>query len=351
MKKEEKERIIIFIIAMTTSLGKRSSINGISDIAYTIEKSPIYTSTDQFIQGVKTFCNPIKAISNIFCTGKYYGDGSKLLNLPVQFDATKLPLAGGVLSGPLINNSSTTLNGNLLVDGGYDSTFCNIYVPGDNLIQLGDFNDLVCQINRTSITTSNINTAMMSALSSDELRVEPNPWGAKTHFSALGTIVDHPTGQTVYTKYGCGIENSACNFNIFNEVTDPNEVNPHLQFVKMNCGQSLKLGPSIHVATGDNLIMKNDHFLVFEEGYGDPNEAFRFDKTVFYLDDLGRAGYTVILSNYSGGDIVVNQIDNTSFYGHNFGEGTHFFLKKWATARVTLVELPSGSYRWAVSQF
>lgn len=86
---------------MTTSLGKRSSINGISDIAYTIQKAPVQTSGDQFIQGVKSFAEPLKAFNNILCSGKYYGDGSKLTNLPPSLDNTKLPLVGGTLSGPL----------------------------------------------------------------------------------------------------------------------------------------------------------------------------------------------------------------------------------------------------------
>jgi len=86
---------------MTTSLGKRSSINGISDIAYTIQKAPVNTSGDQFIQGVKTFSQSINAFGNILCSGKYYGDGSQLKNLPIVNDPSKLPLAGGTMTGDI----------------------------------------------------------------------------------------------------------------------------------------------------------------------------------------------------------------------------------------------------------
>ena len=86
---------------MTTSLGKRSSVNGISDIAYKDEKAPIYTSTDQFVQGTKTFSSPAKFLNNVLCSGSYYGDGSHLTNV-TGVDPSKLPLTGGTLTGPLL---------------------------------------------------------------------------------------------------------------------------------------------------------------------------------------------------------------------------------------------------------
>lgn len=101
---------------MTTSLGKRSSTNGISDIAYKDEKAPIYTSTDQFIQGVKTFNNPIRALNNVLCSGYYYGDGSHLTNV-TGLDPSKLPLSGGTLTGPVTvvsMNGESTLSSDVL---------------------------------------------------------------------------------------------------------------------------------------------------------------------------------------------------------------------------------------------
>jgi hypothetical protein len=103
---------------MTTSLGKRSSTNGISDIAYSDEKAPVYTSTNQFVQGTKTFNAPQKFLSNVLCSGAYYGDGSHLTNLPVINDPSKLPLAGGTMTGPIVmptsNDKSSILSGDAI---------------------------------------------------------------------------------------------------------------------------------------------------------------------------------------------------------------------------------------------
>jgi len=97
---------------MTTSLGKRSSVNGISDIAYSDEKAPVYTSTNQFVQGTKTYNAPQKFLNDVLCSGLYYGDGSHLTNLPIINDPSKLPLAGGTMTGTLtMDNATINING------------------------------------------------------------------------------------------------------------------------------------------------------------------------------------------------------------------------------------------------
>lgn len=93
---------------MTTSLGKRSSVNGISDIAYKVLKAPVNTSGDQFVQGVKTYSQPIKALTDVYCYGKYYGDGSQLTNV-TGLDPSKLPLAGGTITGTVNFDGPTAL--------------------------------------------------------------------------------------------------------------------------------------------------------------------------------------------------------------------------------------------------
>ena len=87
---------------MSSQLGvKRRFIDGRNDWRFQTEKAPVNTSGSQFIQGEKLFNDPITFYNDVICHGKYKGDGSLLTNVSVQ-DTSKLPLAGGTMTGPII---------------------------------------------------------------------------------------------------------------------------------------------------------------------------------------------------------------------------------------------------------
>lgn len=79
---------------------KRRFINGRDDWRYEKEKAPVNTEGDQFVLGQKSFYDPVRFYNNVICDGKYEGDGSLLTNV-FSNDNTKVPLAGGVMSGTL----------------------------------------------------------------------------------------------------------------------------------------------------------------------------------------------------------------------------------------------------------
>jgi hypothetical protein len=72
-----------------------------------------------------------------------------------------------------------------------------------------------------------------------------------------------------------------------------------------------------------------------------------------YLDSNGNEGWSCFISNFYGDVITINNEDGIRMYSSATGEtGGSIQLKKWATARFTLVKLPNlGDYAWAVSQF
>ena len=78
----------------------RRFIDARNDWQYQREVAPVNTSGNQFIEGQKSFRQVITAFDNINCHGKYLGDGSLLTNV-LGTDVTKLPLAGGTMTGSL----------------------------------------------------------------------------------------------------------------------------------------------------------------------------------------------------------------------------------------------------------
>jgi hypothetical protein len=72
-----------------------------------------------------------------------------------------------------------------------------------------------------------------------------------------------------------------------------------------------------------------------------------------YLDSNGNEGWSCFISNFYDADITIYNPDGIKMYSSTSGaSGGSIALKKWATARFTLVKLPSfGDYTWAVSQF
>jgi len=289
---------------MTTQLTKnRKFVNGTSDLRGIGKRdleTPITIDGDQFVTGSKSFVAPTRFYSDVSAGGLYYGDGSKLVNLPVQMDDTKLPLAGGTLTGPLISNSTTTMNSSVLVDGGADTRF-----NGPVLVM-----------------------------------------------GAYDLIIGYPDPgeRLVINQNVMGKANSTSDLYIFNE----RDVSSNFQFVRLFCGQSLRTDPSLSPITGEHWVERNEHVKVFDDKNGwDANKAFRFHDATSYLDGGGLPGFSVLLTNCSGFDAHIEPSDDgTLFYCQPIGgEQPDFWLHKWSTTRVTLVILSDATYRWAVSMY
>lgn len=108
----------------------------------------------------------------------------------------------------------------------------------------------------------------------------------------------------------------------------------------------LDTGISLRVKDGDSHVQKDYSFQV-SDGF-----SFNFDPYTDYMDENGNPGWSTILSNQAGSDITVNA--DIDFYSHGAGySGTSMNLKKWASARFTLVpnSFTSSGYAWAVSMY
>lgn len=309
---------------MTTSLGKRSSTNGISDIAYSDEKAPVYTSTNQFVQGTKTFNDPQKFLSNVLCSGSYYGDGSHLTNIN---DSSKLPLAGGTMTGNIVMSLhpvpavvSTITNEHVEVVSTANEIAAFGFSVGETTnpkVYLQTNNDKTCIV--TGNAVSLLDTGMPS-----EMRLD---------------------------IYGCQKTGSGNDFIIRNE--EPLGIGAQKQFLRLQCGQSLKSDPSKNPDTGENYIEKDEHVKVFDTLSGwDANNAFRFHDAISYVNQDAKGGFSVLLSNCHEFPCRVETNDGTRFYCKDIGgEQAEFWIHEWDTTRVTLVILSDGTYRWAVSMY
>lgn len=298
---------------MTTSLGKRSSINGISDIAYSDEKAPVYTSTNQFVQGTKTFNDPINALSNVLCSGFYYGNGSHLTNLPIVNDPSKLPLAGGTMTGAIVMSLSPAP---VVV-----TTITNEH------IEIVAAVDQVAAFGFSSTTTADpklylqngVNTMMGSATNIEI--TTPNDSATLTSGTLLAA---NPALLSTFT------------------FTAPD------MFFKWDAGTSFKIDIDDHHVTRD---------MAFKVVNGIVGGQVDFENYEYYLEQPNlTAGWSVIISEGSGSDATINNPDGLWFYGFGISGYTQqstFQLKKWSTARITLV--PSTTFApgfaWAVSMY
>lgn len=73
-----------------------------------------------------------------------------------------------------------------------------------------------------------------------------------------------------------------------------------------------------------------------------------------YLDDLGYAGWSCIISNYTVGTLNIDIASASSWYSHSSGgrQSNPITINKWVTCRITLCYSSLDTqYIWAVSQF
>lgn len=110
-------------------------------------------------------------------------------------------------------------------------------------------------------------------------------------------------------------------------------------------------GVSFRTDIDDHHVNKDMSFKVVNGG-----GEIDFQNYETYLDENGLAGWSVIVSEGSGADAMIKNPDGLWFYGFGisgYTQQSNFALKKWATARITLV--PSTTFApgfaWAVSMY
>jgi hypothetical protein len=71
-----------------------------------------------------------------------------------------------------------------------------------------------------------------------------------------------------------------------------------------------------------------------------------------YLDDQQQAGWSCLVTNFTGGDLQVDCSPHF-WYAHNqgFQNNSIIVVKKWATVRLIMMNYPINGYVWAVQQF
>jgi hypothetical protein len=117
-------------------------------------------------------------------------------------------------------------------------------------------------------------------------------------------------------------------------------------FFKWDAGTSFKIDIDDHHVTRD---------MAFKVING-PSGTADFENYEYYLDPSGNGGWSIIISEGSGQDATITNPDGIWYYGFGipgYTQQSNFQLKKWSTARITLV--PSSvfapGFAWAVSMY
>lgn len=384
---------------MTTSLGKRSSINGISDIAYSDEKAPVYTSTNQFVQGTKTFNAPINALNNVLCSGFYYGDGSHLTNLPIVNDPTKLSLTGGTMTGPIVMSMSpvawvinTLTNDHVEIWAGFDQIASIGFTPStttDPKVYLQNgVNTMI--LSATNFDMTGPGTGQQSLTSGGSVlndyvssRTVNNTYGSTEYYDpAIHSGTYCRAGSSLSTNWsgvdvrtgGSGEYSASVGFySSFGQVptvqlTTPNDSatltsgtllasNPAqlstFTFAAPDMFFKWGAGTSFKIDIDDHHVSRDMAFKVINGPHGTAD----FQNYDYYLEQPNlTAGWSIIISEGGGSDATITNPDGLWFYGHGlpgYTQQSSFQLRKWATARITLVPSTvfAPGYAWAVSMY
>jgi hypothetical protein len=368
---------------MTTSLGKRSSVNGISDIAYSDEKAPVYTSTNQFVQGTKTFNAPINALSNVLCSGFYYGDGSHLTNLPIINDPSKLPLAGGTMTGPIVMSLNpapvvvnTLTHEHVEITDAIDQVVAIGFVPGtitdpkvylQNGVNTNIISALNIDITTPGVGNNYLTTTGGSLFDSVGSCISTNTVDRTEYFNpsvhsgtycrAGSTLSTNWSGLDVRTgsssEYSASLGfSSSFGQNPIVQLTTPtdntelgasaliytnlNPIGPYQENFKLKADDNFfkfDCGSSYRIREHDGIKVKKDDAIIVT-----PSSYSNYDFAVYdsYLDSNGLGGFSVIIIHPgSVTDPTINTPDLV-FVGSQIGVTTNFTLPKWTIARFIL---------------
>lgn len=377
---------------------KRRFINGQNDWHYQDTKAPVTTSADQYIYGVKQFADPVKALNDVMCSGFYYGDGSNLINLPG--DPTKLPLAGGTMTGNLDMQDSNInlfqgqtqiqLASSILMSNS-GPPFCDLFVDAvggfgvteyggppknctlNNATGLSVVNDtLQSSLIGSSLTMQDVTTGVNAVLNRDVLsftnaaasnfalcrigtdsgalngmQARSNVYSGNESEVFLGFEFNVETGK-LRIRQGMTKEEVVITADTFSMVNE-DALKPYF-FTNNNVFVKWDTGTSFRIDLNDQSVQKYHSFKV--SGGND----FFLGPFNEYLDSNQNGGWSVILSNPENFDIIIFSSD-LYFYSHATGiQVASIQLKKWATARVTLVPTNNTDYggfgfAWAVSMY
>ena len=117
------------------------------------------------------------------------------------------------------------------------------------------------------------------------------------------------------------------------------------RFFKQNNPSSMK---QYELVDGD-FIEPYMPFVMIQNG-----NAINLHRVGDYLDDIGNAGWSCIVSNYGGADLQIDINDASSWYSMAFGggQGNPMIIKKYTTIRITLVYSSiDNQYIWSAPQF
>jgi hypothetical protein len=349
---------------------------------------------------VKTFNGPIRALNNVLCSGAYYGDGSHLTNLPIINDPSKLPLAGGTMTGAIVMS--------------LDPAPAVVNTVTHEHIEISDTVDQIAAIGFTPGTISDpkvylqngVNTLLMSATN---VEITGTGIGQQALTNAGSVLTDYTAGRTVnntyssteyydvnlhqgtYCRAGSGTNSSWSGLDVqtYNGpysaslgFYSSNGTNPILQlttptdntelaasaltytnltvigsypenfkfkadtnFFKHDCGASYR------IRQHDGQKVRKDDAIIVTEG-----NISNYDFAVYteFLDSNGLGGFSVIIIHPgSVPDPTINTPDLV-FVGTQIGVTTNFTLPKWTIARFILTPTdPSIGYPnnfvWMVS--
>lgn len=386
---------------------KRKFINGSSDfqgIGVRDRDSSLTVDGDQFVVGSKSFVAPTRFYSDVSAGGFYYGDGSKLTNLPIVDDPSKLPLAGGTMIGPIVMSldpvplAQTTLtHENIEITSGGPQIASMGFAPTTTTdpkfyLQETD-NTMLMSAVEQQFTDPNSNFSVMKAV---EIRIQEDG-GGKTNINTvlkaeiinenlvdgfmnsvgtgLSTTSDW-SGFVARQGFAVGIEDSASIGFLHTEphnpkvslvtqsdsatlasasllVTNPAQLSTFTftasdRFFKWDAGTSFKIDIDDHHVNRD---------MAFKVINGASGGTADFQNYEYYLElPNNTAGWSIIISEGSGTDATITNPDGLWFYGYGISGYTQqstFQLRKWSTTRITLVPstIFAPGFAWAVSLY
>ena len=368
---------------MTTQLTKnRKFVNGTSDLRGIGKRdleTPLTIDGDQFVTGSKTFVAPTRFYSDISSGGFYYGDGSKLVNLPIVNDPSKLPLAGGTMTGPIVMslnpapvvvntltnehveiiaavdqiaaigfNPSTTTDPKIYLQNGVNTMMTsatNIEITGPGAGQqsitsagsvLYDYvgsRTVNNAYNGTEYFDPNVHsstyTRVGSTLATNWSGIDIRTGGSSEYSASVGYYSSFGQNPIVNLSTPTNTAELSSDSLICTNLSAPGnfKFQADTNFFKFDCGSSYR----IREHDGQK-VNKDDAIIVT------PSSISNYDFKTYdnYLDSNGLGGFSVIIIHPGSVPDPTITTPDLVFVGSQIGVTTNFTLPKWNIARFIL---------------
>jgi hypothetical protein len=298
---------------------KRKFVNGSSDfqgIGVRVRDSSLTVDADQFVVGSKSFVAPTRFYSDVSAGGKYYGDGSELTNLPIVDDPSKLPLAGGTMTGALIMQDAniTAINGGLLIQDTFNPRDADINITRTRFSNATLYDTAICEVGSD-----------ISGFAG--LYVEAGSAVGNTHTAFLGF-----SGSA--TAPNLRLNNPQLGDAVTLDITQINVETGSSTFrVKGNTFIKWDTGFAIKIREHDGQkVNRDDGAIVTPQGISN-YDLFNYD---YYLDTNGTGGFTFIIINPGGVPDPTITCPDILMVTKDYGPQSSFNLPKWTTARFIL---------------